>query len=180
VKKACMSRGHLFCKWPPPSAPQRGQRRCGGFQFDERHLGDAESPTVRAEGWTLALACRKVIGRSPGARQPLARDTRCSAELEPASSPSRRMPTPGPPVGGQALSRRQPLIPVSHRSLPEWAAVSHEKCEAARGLDGLRDVPGLRGSCRSRQARSRADSLLVVAAARRAPSSAQSGESHDG
>lgn len=65
------------------------------------------------------------------------------------------MPTRCPPVGGQALSRRQPLIPVSHRSRPERAAVRHEKCQTVRGFEGSRDVPGLRGSCRSRQARSR-------------------------
>jgi hypothetical protein len=96
-----------------------------------------------------------VIGRSPGFRSSPARDTRCLAEFEPAYSPSWRMPTRGPPVGGQALSRRQPLIPVSHRSQPKWAAVPREKCETVRGFEGLRDVPGLRGSCRSRQARSR-------------------------
>jgi hypothetical protein len=96
------------------------------------------------------------MGRSPGFRSLPPRDTRCLAEFEPAYSPSRRMPTRGPPVGGQALSRRQPLIPVSHRSQPQMGQPSRMKsaigCEV---FEGLRDVPGLRGSCRSRQARSR-------------------------
>ena len=35
VKKARMPSGHLFCRWPPSSAPQREQRRCGGFQAME-------------------------------------------------------------------------------------------------------------------------------------------------
>lgn len=66
-----------------------------------------------------------------------------------------RMPTRGPPVGGQALSRRQPLIPVSHRSQPPGQPSRMKSAIWCEVFEGLRDVPGLRGSCRSRQARSR-------------------------
>jgi hypothetical protein len=93
--------------------------------------------------------------RTPCARSLPLRDTRCSVQLEPASSPARRMPTRVSPVGGQALSRRQPgetgVSPLAARS----GSRLHEKCEAVRGFERSRRVPDLRGSCRSRQARPR-------------------------
>jgi hypothetical protein len=53
---------------------------------DERHLGDAEVPSVRAVGWELALARRWLVERSPGVSTPASRDTRCPVSVEPASS----------------------------------------------------------------------------------------------
>jgi hypothetical protein len=54
-----------------------------------------------------------------------------------ASRPSRprAMPTRCSPVGGRALSRRQPLIPVSHRSRPQgqlFRMKSAKWCEVSR------------------------------------------------
>lgn len=139
--------------------PAGRQRSSQWLLSDGRHLGNVEVLTVRAAGRKLALARRRMSARPPNARRAAARDLRCSVVFEWASTPKWRKLTRKSSVGGQTLSRRQPVNPALRCSQLDKQARRVKSATSAR-FQSFAGVPGLRVGCRNRSATSRSSRSL--------------------